>query len=210
MYTDNSAAIQPPSVSRPPTTGSDSAAKFIACVFAVPCGAAQAKGRTGEAIGRLCQLAPPTALLLDCDAAGAVVQEREVPTSLLHRGDLLKVGGWAGGRAGGWVGGRVGGWMSGWVGGWLAGRQLLKGGNCWWKHVRCPRHATNAAHHAARCRCCRCCRGRGCPRTVLWRRGNRMWMSRCSPESQVCGRLALISSQPACLPACLPARLPSC
>ena len=52
----------------------------------------QAKGRTSEAIGRLCQLAPPTALLLEEDQGGAV-REREVPTSLVHRGDLLKVGG---------------------------------------------------------------------------------------------------------------------
>ena len=50
----------------------------------------QAKGRTGEAIGRLCQLAPPTALLLEVDGSGAVAAEREVPTTLLHRGDLLK------------------------------------------------------------------------------------------------------------------------
>jgi hypothetical protein len=49
----------------------------------------QARGRTGEAIGRLCQLAPPTALLLE--AGGG---EREVPAALLHRGDLVKVGGW--------------------------------------------------------------------------------------------------------------------
>lgn len=45
-----------------------------------------AKGRTGEAIKRLCQLAPRTALLVE--AGGA---EHEVPTSLLHRGDVLKV-----------------------------------------------------------------------------------------------------------------------
>lgn len=59
------------------------------CPLALP----QAKGRTGEAIGRLCQLAPPTALLLELDpSTGAEAGEREVPTSLLHRGDLLKVG----------------------------------------------------------------------------------------------------------------------
>ena len=57
----------------------------------VPRAPPQAKGRTGEAIGRLCQLAPATALLLD-EAGGG---EREVPTSLLHRGDLIKVGGCA-------------------------------------------------------------------------------------------------------------------
>ena len=91
------------------------------CLPRVPraAAAAQAKGRTGEAIGRLCQLAPPTALLLDCDAAGAVVKEREVPTSLLHRGDLLKVGG------------LVAGWLGGWVGGWVAVVESCAAGNCW-------------------------------------------------------------------------------
>ena len=55
--------------------------------------ALQAKGKTSEAITRLCQLAPPTALLLTLDpASGQVVGEREVPTELVHRGDALKVG----------------------------------------------------------------------------------------------------------------------
>lgn len=51
----------------------------------------QAKGKTSEAITKLCQLAPPVALLVEVDGKGAVVSEREVPTALVHRGDLLKV-----------------------------------------------------------------------------------------------------------------------
>lgn len=52
----------------------------------------QAKGRTSDAITKLCQLAPPTALLLALNDNGEVLGEREVPTELVHRGDLLKVG----------------------------------------------------------------------------------------------------------------------
>lgn len=73
----------------------------------------QAKGKTSEAITKLCQLAPPTAILLEeaapagKAAAGAgdddgspgpgqgqgqgQTVEREVPTELVHRGDVLKV-----------------------------------------------------------------------------------------------------------------------
>lgn len=51
----------------------------------------QAKGKTSEAITKLCQLTPPVAVLLETDDKGAVVREREVPTNLVHRGDLLKV-----------------------------------------------------------------------------------------------------------------------
>ena len=51
----------------------------------------QAKGKTSEALTKLCQLAPPTATLLELDGSGAVVGEREVLTDLVHRGDVLKV-----------------------------------------------------------------------------------------------------------------------
>jgi len=51
----------------------------------------QAKGKTSEAITKLCQLAPPTALLLTLDDNGDVVSEREVSTELVHKGDVLKV-----------------------------------------------------------------------------------------------------------------------
>ena len=52
----------------------------------------QAKGRTSEAITKLCSLAPPAATLVQLDSKGAVAGERELPTDLVHRGDLLKVG----------------------------------------------------------------------------------------------------------------------
>lgn len=50
-----------------------------------------AKGRTSEAIVKLCQLAPPTAILEEYDAEQGQKTEREVPTSLIHCGDVLKV-----------------------------------------------------------------------------------------------------------------------
>ena len=50
-----------------------------------------AKGKTSEAIGKLLQLAPTTALLLTVDAAGKVIAEREIDAQLIQRGDLLKV-----------------------------------------------------------------------------------------------------------------------
>lgn len=57
----------------------------------------QAKGKTSEAITKLCQLAPPTAILLEGgDDDGKGVREREVPTELVHRGDVLKVSWWVG------------------------------------------------------------------------------------------------------------------
>ena len=52
---------------------------------------AAAKSRTSAAITRLLQLTPPTAILLTLDDKGNVVSEQELPTSLVHRGDLLKV-----------------------------------------------------------------------------------------------------------------------
>lgn len=52
---------------------------------------AAAKSRTSAAITRLLQLTPPTAILLTLDAKGNVATEQELPTGLVHRGDLLKV-----------------------------------------------------------------------------------------------------------------------
>lgn len=52
---------------------------------------AAAKSRTSAAITRLLQLTPPTATLLTLDPKGNVAAEQELPTSLVHRGDLLKV-----------------------------------------------------------------------------------------------------------------------
>ena len=59
---------------------------------------ASAKGKTSEAIGALLNLTPPTAILLEegdvveGTDAGKGQSEKEVPTTLIHRGDLLKVG----------------------------------------------------------------------------------------------------------------------
>jgi len=52
----------------------------------------KAKGKTSEALTKLCQLAPATATVIKIDpATGCVVKEEEVSTALLHRGDVIKV-----------------------------------------------------------------------------------------------------------------------
>jgi len=59
---------------------------------------ASAKGKTSEAIGALLNLTPPTAILLEegdeegKKGEGKIQTEKEVPTTLIHRGDMLKVG----------------------------------------------------------------------------------------------------------------------
>ncbi|KAG0606618.1 hypothetical protein M758_9G155500 [Ceratodon purpureus] len=50
-----------------------------------------AKGKTSEAIGKLLQLAPTSAILLTVDSSGKVMAEREIDAQLIQRGDLLKV-----------------------------------------------------------------------------------------------------------------------
>ncbi|GBF98396.1 copper-transporting ATPase-like, partial [Raphidocelis subcapitata] len=50
-----------------------------------------AKGRTSDAIKALLALAPECALLCELDASGAVASTREVPTALVHKGDVLRV-----------------------------------------------------------------------------------------------------------------------
>lgn len=50
-----------------------------------------AKGKTSEAIRRLMHLAPATATLLKLGPDGQIIQEEEIPTELLQRGDIVKV-----------------------------------------------------------------------------------------------------------------------
>eukprot|EP00891_Asterochloris_glomerata_P002470 jgi/Astpho2/2470/e_gw1.00048.183.1_t len=54
---------------------------------------AAAKGRTSDAITKLMQLTPATAILLEASCTPLLTQapEEEVPTALVHRGDLVKV-----------------------------------------------------------------------------------------------------------------------
>lgn len=52
---------------------------------------AAAKGKTSAALQALANLSPASALVLTLDADGAVESEEEIPTVLLHRGDILKV-----------------------------------------------------------------------------------------------------------------------
>lgn len=75
-----------------PTDFFETAAMLIALVLFGKYLESAAKGKTSEAITKLCQLAPPTAVLLELDTkTGTVQREREVPTELVHRGDVLKV-----------------------------------------------------------------------------------------------------------------------
>ncbi len=50
-----------------------------------------AKGRTSDAIKALMRLAPDTALLVELGADGEVLKQQEVPSSLVHKGDVLRV-----------------------------------------------------------------------------------------------------------------------
>eukprot|EP01018_Ginkgo_biloba_P029282 Gb_13704 [translate_table: standard] len=50
-----------------------------------------AKGKTSDAIKKLLELAPTTALLLITDSAGKHVGEKEIDAQLIQRGDMLKV-----------------------------------------------------------------------------------------------------------------------
>ncbi|BFI30561.1 P-type Cu+ transporter [Marchantia polymorpha subsp. ruderalis] len=52
---------------------------------------AKAKGKTSEAIGKLLELAPTTAILLTVDSEGRPLTEREIDVQLIHKGDILKV-----------------------------------------------------------------------------------------------------------------------
>lgn len=51
-----------------------------------------AKGKTSAAIQALMALAPDSATLVQLDEEGCVVDEDTVHSSLVHHGDLLKVG----------------------------------------------------------------------------------------------------------------------
>eukprot|EP00250_Pteridium_aquilinum_P014119 c21795_g1_i1 orf=915-3872(+) len=50
-----------------------------------------AKGKTSEAIGRLLNLAPTTAMLLTADIDGNIVKEKEINAELVEKGDILKI-----------------------------------------------------------------------------------------------------------------------
>ena len=75
-----------------PTDFFETAAMLISFILLGKYLEAAAKSRTSAAITRLLQLTPPTAILLTLDAKGNVATEQELPTGLVHRGDLLKVG----------------------------------------------------------------------------------------------------------------------
>lgn len=51
-----------------------------------------AKGKTSDAIAKLMDLAPETAILLSVDEQGNVTDEREISAELIQRRDIIKVG----------------------------------------------------------------------------------------------------------------------
>ncbi|XP_039141807.1 copper-transporting ATPase HMA4-like [Dioscorea cayenensis subsp. rotundata] len=50
-----------------------------------------AKGKTSDALAKLTELAPDTAVLLNFDADGKVISEMEISTQLLQRNDVIKI-----------------------------------------------------------------------------------------------------------------------
>ena len=75
-----------------PTDFFETAAMLITFILLGKYLEASAKGKTSAAITQLLTLTPATALLLTVDKLGEVASEEEVHTSLIHRGDRIKVG----------------------------------------------------------------------------------------------------------------------
>lgn len=50
-----------------------------------------AKGKTSDALAKLTELAPDTAILLTLDADGNIISETEISTQLLQRNDVIKI-----------------------------------------------------------------------------------------------------------------------
>lgn len=50
-----------------------------------------AKGKTSEAIAKLCAMTPSSAILLEKKGEGKEYTEREIPSSLIQKGDLMKI-----------------------------------------------------------------------------------------------------------------------
>jgi Cu+-exporting ATPase len=50
-----------------------------------------AKGKTSDALSKLTELAPETAVLLTLDKDGSIISEMEISTQLLQRNDFIKI-----------------------------------------------------------------------------------------------------------------------
>ena len=74
-----------------PTDFFETAAMLITFIILGKYLEASAKGKTSAAITKLLTLTPPSAVLIGLGKNGEVVSEQEVPTALIHRGDVLKV-----------------------------------------------------------------------------------------------------------------------
>ena len=74
-----------------PTDFFETAAMLITFIILGKYLEASAKGKTSAAITKLLTLTPASAVLVTLDKAGDVASERDVPTALIHRSDVLKV-----------------------------------------------------------------------------------------------------------------------
>ena len=64
---------------------------LITFVLLGKCLEGRAKGKTSEAITKLLQLAPSTAILLRTGPKGEFLEEETIDAALVQRGDILKV-----------------------------------------------------------------------------------------------------------------------
>ena len=74
-----------------PTDFFETAAMLITFIILGKYLEASAKGKTSAAITKLLTLTPASAVLVTLGKTGEVAAEQEVPTALIHRGDVLKV-----------------------------------------------------------------------------------------------------------------------
>ena len=74
-----------------PTDFFETAAMLITFIILGKYLEASAKGKTSAAITKLLTLTPASAVLITLGKPGEVAAEQEVPTALIHRGDILKV-----------------------------------------------------------------------------------------------------------------------
>eukprot|EP00899_Mesostigma_viride_P005840 jgi/Mesvir1/15257/Mv06477-RA.1 len=69
----------------------ETSAMLITFILLGKCLECLAKHKTSEAISKLMQLVPPSATLITVDVDGNVVTEEEIDSTLVQRGDLLKI-----------------------------------------------------------------------------------------------------------------------
>ncbi|KAF5841526.1 hypothetical protein DUNSADRAFT_12454 [Dunaliella salina] len=74
-----------------PTDFFETAAMLVTLVLCGKYLECSAKGKTSEALTKLLHLMPETATLVELDKDGTLISQQEVPSLLIHKGDILKV-----------------------------------------------------------------------------------------------------------------------